>query len=547
VEARSEEKILLKIDELSTKIKNHLVRPVDRTGRDIDLDTGSITTSSIDAYRYYIEGRLSLYNDRAVEAKESLEMAVAIDPEFAIAYSFLATCYRSLPGHQDEAEEALSRAFELSHHASPKERFYIQAYYYRARGPGSWRRYLETCEEFVRVYPDDARAVGFLGEIYLGLEDWDRSIETLESIIDRSPSNLRRAYGALGQYEAALEAAKGTASDEYPLEYRHQLALNMIFDRRFEAALLEADRMLERTPGYASALMVKGDVHFYRAEWDQAEEYYRELLNPVGGDYTRWRSRRDAMIRLANLYFAKGQFERALDFLNQAIDEVTAVGDRKGLFVSHNDKANFLLAQGDLSGANAEIQIALEEVKRRDHVTGKVYTLHTHGMILLEMGNVGGAERAADEMKAEIDGWLNPKLIRVWHDLAGHIDLARNDVGQAVERFERAVSLLPYQYDPDGHNHAEYYNSLAYAYYLSGEIGKAQEWYENILALTSGRLGSGDIYAKSHFMLGKIYEQRGMNAEAIRSYRSFLDLWREADSTTPEVNEAKRSLSELLG
>jgi len=30
-------------------------------------------------------------------------------------------------------------------------------------------------------------------------------------------------------------------------------------------------------------------------------------------------------------------------------------------------------------------------------------------------------------------------------------------------------------------------------------------------------------------MLGKIYEQRGMNAEAIRSYRTFLDLWREAE------------------
>jgi len=56
----------------------------------------------------------------------------------------------------------------------------------------------------------------------------------------------------------------------------------------------------------------------------------------------------------------------------------------------------------------------------------------------------------------------------------------------------------------------------------------------------------GHIYAKSHFMLGKIYEQRGMNAEAIRSYRTFLDLWREADSTTPDLEEAKQSLAALL-
>jgi hypothetical protein len=47
-------------------------------------------------------------------------------------------------------------------------------------------------------------------------------------------------------------------------------------------------------------------------------------------------------------------------------------------------------------------------------------------------------------------------------------------------------------------------------------------------------------------MLGQIYEQRGMNAEAIRSYRTFLDLWREADSTAPDLEEAKQSLAALL-
>ena len=47
-------------------------------------------------------------------------------------------------------------------------------------------------------------------------------------------------------------------------------------------------------------------------------------------------------------------------------------------------------------------------------------------------------------------------------------------------------------------------------------------------------------------MLGKIYEQRGMNAEAIWSYNKFLDLWREADPGVPEIEEAKRSLVALL-
>jgi tetratricopeptide (TPR) repeat protein len=303
---------------------------------------------------------------------------------------------------------------------------------------------------------------------------------------------------------------------------------------------------LELSPGDASALAVRGDVHLLRAEWVQAEEYYRELLNPVGTDYQRMRSRRFAMIRLANLYLAKGQFERALDILDQAIDEVTAREDRNWLSLFHGTKAHILLAQGDLSAADSEIQPELETMERRGRVTGTIIVLHNHGMILLEMGNVAGAERAADEMKAKIDGWLNPKLIRYWDHLAGHIDLASNDLGQAVEHLERAISRVPYEYHPDGDNHAEYYTSLAYAYYLSGDLAAAREWYEATLSLTYGRLWYGHLYARSYLMLGKIHEQRGMGAEAIRSYRAFLDLWREADAGTPEIDEAKRSLEALL-
>ena len=552
VEVRSEEEILLKIDKLSTGIKNQLLPPVGSTRRDIEPDTRSVTTSSLEAYRYFVEGRLSLYNKRVAEARESLEMAVAIDPEFAMAYSVLASCYRSLPGYEDKEEEALSRAFELSHHASPRERFWIQARYYRARGPRSWGQYLETCQEFVKVYPDDAQAVLFLGGIYLRLEEWDRSIETLESIIDvhvfKSHFDfMQRAYAAQGKYEEALAVAEAAPAEMYPFQYPYQLALNLIYERRFDQALLEADKMLERSPGYGPALMMKGDVHRLRGEWDQAEEYYRELLNPVGGEFQRIALRFNAMVKLANLYCGKGQFERELDFVNQAIDEVTVLGEKKLFGMVHHRKACTLLAQGDLSGADSEIRFALEEAERRDDVVGKISALHTHGMILLAMGNVGEADRAADEMKAEIDGWLNPKLMRAWYDLAGHIDLARNDVGQAIGRFEQAVSLLPYQLAPGGEEHAWSYSSLANAYYLSGDLAGAQEWYENILSLTSGRLGSGNLYAKSYFMLGKIYEQRGMNAEAIRSYRTFLDLWREADSTAPDVEEAKRALTGLLG
>jgi len=46
-------------------------------------------------------------------------------------------------------------------------------------------------------------------------------------------------------------------------------------------------------------------------------------------------------------------------------------------------------------------------------------------------------------------------------------------------------------------------------------------------------------------MLGKIAEQKGKKLEAIICYKRFLDLWKDADSGIPEVEDAKKRLAGL--
>jgi cytochrome c-type biogenesis protein CcmH/NrfG len=62
-----------------------------------------------------------------------------------------------------------------------------------------------------------------------------------------------------------------------------------------------------------------------------------------------------------------------------------------------------------------------------------------------------------------------------------------------------------------------------------------------------GRADYGDIYAKSFYMLGKIYEQQGDTAKAIDHYEKFLTLWKDADPGLPEVEDAKKRLAGLKG
>jgi len=120
--------------------------------------------------------------------------------------------------------------------------------------------------------------------------------------------------------------------------------------------------------------------------------------------------------------------------------------------------------------------------------------------------------------------------------------LEKEKFSEAIQDFKKDLSLE--SYGPLNKS-ARVIDSLALAYYSSGDVEKAREEYERITSLTNGRLHLGDIYAKSFYMLGKIYEQQGNSAKAIEHCEKFLDLWKDADPDIPEVIDAKKKLAGL--
>jgi len=57
----------------------------------------------------------------------------------------------------------------------------------------------------------------------------------------------------------------------------------------------------------------------------------------------------------------------------------------------------------------------------------------------------------------------------------------------------------------------------------------------------------GELYAKSFYMLAKIYEQKSRKDKAVEHYEKFLDLWKDADTGIPEVEEATKRLAAIKG
>jgi len=550
VDCTSEKEIFSLVDEISKKIQAQLVVPPGVITRGSDLEMESVTSGSIEALRYYIEGRQLFRKGQGAKSASSLENAVNIDPEFAMAYQMLARCYLGLPGHNERATECMKKAFELSHRLPERERLQIQAHYYTFLGDATWNKAIEALQGLLRIYPDDYYAVMYLCGRYRSIEDWDKMIELLPRITHQyyhgSPfALLRRALCARGDYADALKSAQSLPADLFPFQYSYQLALDSFFHGRFDFALHETEQLLSRSEDYYPFLRLKGDIYLLKDDWIRAEESYKNCLDSREMDIYSMRNRIYVLTRLSNLNLAAGKFEKGISYIKQGIREASDLGERAWLDYLHLFLSSFYFCIGNIKGASEECQKVLDSTLENPSVRRKMSVLYVKGRIALKMNNRSESQIKADELKKAVDNWLNPKLMRWYYHLMGHICLEENRTTDAIAYFEKAISLLPYQYNPEGDEHAPYYDSLALAFFKAKDYDNSRKWYKKILDLTSGRIAHGEIYAKSFFMLGMIYEQKGWKGKAIESYGKFLDLWKDADRGIPEIEDARLRLMAL--
>ncbi|MEE8377869.1 MAG: hypothetical protein V3R45_05820, partial [Candidatus Aminicenantaceae bacterium] len=131
------------------------------------------------------------------------------------------------------------------------------------------------------------------------------------------------------------------------------------------------------------------------------------------------------------------------------------------------------------------------------------------------------------------------KSIRLHHHLLGEIALKRENFSEAIDSFQKAISLTLFQSD------VLFNSSLAQAYYLAGQLEKAQEEYTRILNLKSGTKGYGNLITKSYYFLGIIHQELVKKEDAIQNYEKFLELWKESDPDLPEKADAQKRLSSL--
>lgn len=125
----------------------------DATLQSYNVPIDVATTDSLEALRAYqlgMELRARADNLKAIPA---LKTAIALDPQFAVAYAQLGSSY-SNGGNDDEGKPFFRKAFELRDRATAPERFYITGRYFDIV-IGDLEKASETYRAWTEVYPTD--------------------------------------------------------------------------------------------------------------------------------------------------------------------------------------------------------------------------------------------------------------------------------------------------------------------------------------------------------------------------------------------------------
>jgi len=431
------------IDELTRQIKENFQLSAQAIAADLDKEIGKITSNVPEAFRYYSEARKYHHRVEYREAIQLYEKAVSLDPEFAMAYRGLAAAYSNI-SERAKSQEFIQKAFELSDRISDRERYQIQGQFYYQ----SWRTYDQAIEVFnklIELYPDDLLGNNYLGIIYNAIGEWDKAVEKHKICVEVQKDilncgNLAGKYERIGLYDEARRVWEDYLQTEPDVPGVHtNLGRNHLYQGRYQLALEEADKAFLLNPRYRSSFFLRGDAYYLNGEFERAEEEYLKILEISGDKSTHLGPK----FRLAALYFAQGKIEKGKRELEQRMSLAAELNIK-----SQQANSQFFYSSHvslkDPEQALEEAEKALIMYQELDSLTQRL-VMYRVGTFHIKMGSIDEAQRISNELKDSIERGLNKKAMRYHHGLEGAIELENKNYARAIEHFNNAISLLPFQ------------------------------------------------------------------------------------------------------
>jgi tetratricopeptide (TPR) repeat protein len=463
------------------------------------------TTPSIAALKAYSLGMRANALKGPAAAIPFMKQAIALDPQFALAYGNVSLFYSGI-AESTLSADAARKGYELRDRAIGRERFFISAMYDR-NASGNLEREHETLEVWTATYPRDRDAHGLLGGY---------------------------ASVGTGRIEDAIEAQKlAMALDpDFPIPYAASAEDNLLLDRLAdaEAALRRAaDRHID-APGYLAR--PRYFLAFLKNDRDGMDRQLTATRDRPGIEQALVHAESVASAAAGRTVQATGLTERAIDLATRANQPEAAA-----LFAAA--PATWHALFGNAQEARRWANVALGYAKGRDVVYGSA-------MALARSGEAATAQALADDLEKQFPEDTNV-LFTYMPTLRAQFALNAGDARRAIEslqpalRYERAIPAIAFTGYFGGLD-AIYLRGQAYA--LAQQPAEAAAEFKKIID-RPGKALVDPVRVLAFLQRGRALAQSGDRAGARMAYDEFLSRWKSAQPDLPILLAARAEYNTL--
>ncbi|HEY5132257.1 MAG TPA: tetratricopeptide repeat protein, partial [Candidatus Krumholzibacteriaceae bacterium] len=547
-DGRGLESIPEQVDKLSRQISRGVglsERKIEETQRPV-ID---VTTSSTEAYTYYLKGRDALERLYHAEAVQNFTKATEIDSTFAAAYLFLGKAL-SAAYNGAEATRAYTKALHHCAKATERERLYINAQYAisvennRAEGIRIYR-------ELLKKYPREKYAWNFVGSLYDLNGAYPEAITCQEHALELDPTfggalnALAYCYLHMGNYEKAVQIFHRYSAlfpdDANPYDSMAEACFGM-------GKLDEAVRLYEKAfslkPMAASATMLaylcgmRGDYREAVA-WIERDIQLETLSGQLVVDYC-WRAAYHACL---------GEVDRAMLDIRRASAIADSTGNTGMIGITRQVEGDVLFEGRRLDDARELFQ-ARYVTPGLDLETSPFAAAYREcylGLLDMAAGNPQSAREAVKRLKALLSAvrsssqdnglyaanWsalLNTELLLAEGRSDDAIRCMTSDFKLQVPPVSPALFYMNVPFMQDG---------LARAYAAKGDLDRAITEYKRLLTFDPTSKDRRLKNPRYEYRLAKLLEKRGASADALAHYMKFLEYLKNADADSPELIDAK--------
>ncbi|MGC2112045.1 MAG: serine/threonine-protein kinase [Candidatus Korobacteraceae bacterium] len=278
-QAASKEQVLKAVGDAANAVRRKLGESL-ASVQHYDAPLEQATTSSLEALKAFSAGwKAQLQGDTT--SIPFYKRAIELDPNFALAYSQLATPYVNI-GEMTRASAAVRKAFELRDRVSEPEKLRITAYYY-SFVTGELQKSSEVYELWRQEYPRDLIPNVELTNNYMVEGNWQQALlEAAQALRTDARNNyvwfnLASIYLALDRLEdakAALDQAQAYKIDMYLLHVARYYAAFLAndFERLRQESAWTGD-------GQDSILAAQSDTEAYFGRLAKAREFSQRAVD----------------------------------------------------------------------------------------------------------------------------------------------------------------------------------------------------------------------------------------------------------------------------